>query len=140
MLVVLGFVFLGLCILNTVGLLLSKFLTAAPIAGLRRALGASKFDIIRQHLIEVVVVGLVGGCAGLLFTLVGLQFLKVWLFAGGGDMQSPDRVAMAGSFVHMDLSMVVVAISLSLLTGLLTGLYPAIRVGRLAPATFLKTQ
>lgn len=140
MMMVLGFVFLGLCILNTVGLLLSKFLTAAPIAGLRRALGASRVDIIRQHLIEVVLVSLVGGFAGLLLTFGGLQLLKVWLFVGGADMQNPDRAAMASSFVHIDFSMVVVAISLSLLTGILAGLYPAIRVGRLAPATFLKTQ
>ena len=136
MMVVLGFVFLGLCILNTVGLLLSKFLTAAPIAGLRRALGASRVDIIRQHLIEVVLVSLVGGLAGLLLTFGGLQLLKVWLFMGGSDTQSPDRAAMASSFVQMDFSMVLVAISLSLLTGILAGLYPAIRVGRLAPATF----
>jgi putative ABC transport system permease protein len=138
---VLGFVFLGLCILNTVGLLLSKFLTAAPIAGLRRALGASRVDIIRQHLIEVVLVGLLGGFAGLLLTFGGLQILKAWLFTGGAEeMQSPDRVALARSFVHMDFSMVLVAISLSLLTGILAGLYPAIRIGRLAPSTFLKTQ
>jgi ABC-type antimicrobial peptide transport system permease subunit len=55
-------------------------------------------------------------------------------------MQSPDRVALASSFVHMDFSIILVAISLSLLTGILAGLYPAIRIGRLAPSTFLKTQ
>jgi putative ABC transport system permease protein len=141
MLVILGCVFLGLCILNTVGLLLSKFLTAAPVAGLRRALGASRVDIIRQHLIEVVLVALMGGCSGLLLTLGGLQILKTWLLIGGAeDMQNPDRLALANSFVHMDFSMVLVAIAVSLLTGVLAGLYPAIRVGRLAPATFLKTQ
>jgi ABC-type antimicrobial peptide transport system permease subunit len=35
---------------------------------------------------------------------------------------------------------ILIAIGLSLLTGILAGLYPAIRIGRLAPATFLKTQ
>jgi putative ABC transport system permease protein len=139
--VVLGFVFLGVCILNTLGLMLAKFLSAAPIAGLRRALGASRMDIIRQHLIEVVVVGLLGGAAGLILTLGGLQVLKVWLFSGGlQDTDNPDSVALVNSFVHMDLSVVVIAIGLSLLTGILAGLYPAIRIGRLAPATFLKTQ
>ena len=138
---VLGLVFLGLCILNTVGLLLAKFLSAAPVAGLRRALGASRLDIIRQHLIEVIVVGLLGGVAGLVLTLGGLQVLKLWLYTGGlEDTESPDRVALASSLVHMDFSVMVFAIALSLLAGVLAGLYPAIRIGRLAPSTFLKTQ
>jgi putative ABC transport system permease protein len=138
---VLGLVFLGLCILNTVGLLLAKFLSAAPVAGLRRALGASRLDIIRQHLIEVLVIGLLGGVAGLALTLSGLQVLKLWLYTAGLEAtESPDRVALAGSLVHMDFSVMLFAIALSLLAGLLAGLYPAIRVGRLAPSTFLKTQ
>jgi len=139
--VVLGLVFLGVCVLNTLGLMLAKFLGAAPIAGLRRALGASRMDIVRQHLIEVMVVGLLGGAAGLVLTLGGLAALKAWLYSGYlVGSENPDNVALAESFVHMDLSVIVIAIGLSLLTGLLAGLYPAYRIGRLAPATFLKTQ
>lgn len=139
--VVLGLVFLGVCVLNTLGLMLAKFLGAAPIAGLRRALGASRFDIVRQHLIEVMLIGLLGGMAGFGLTLGGLAILKVWLYSWlVARSDNPDRVALMNSFVHMDLSVIVVAIVLSLLTGLLAGLYPAYRVGRLAPATFLKTQ
>lgn len=139
--VVLGLVFLGVCILNTLGLMLAKFLSAAPIAGLRRALGANRMDIVRQHLIEVMVVGVLGGAAGLVLTLGGLAVLKRWLYSGmliGSD--NPDRVALVQAFVHMDVSVILFAIGLSLLTGLLAGLYPAYRIGRLAPATFLKTQ
>jgi putative ABC transport system permease protein len=139
--VVLGLVFLGVCILNTLGLMLAKFLSAAPVAGLRRALGANRMDIIRQHLIEVMVVGILGGAAGLLLTLGGLAVLKGWLYSDmlvGSD--NPDRVALVQAFVHMDVSVILLAIGLSLLTGVLAGLYPAYRIGRLAPATFLKTQ
>ena len=57
-----------------------------------------------------------------------------------GLADNPDQVALANSFVHMDFSVILIAIGLSLLTGVLAGLYPAIRIGRLAPATFLKTQ
>jgi len=35
----LGFVFLGVCVLNTLGLMLAKFLSAAPVSGLRRRSG-----------------------------------------------------------------------------------------------------
>jgi putative ABC transport system permease protein len=139
--VVLGLVFLGVCILNTLGLMLAKFLSAAPIAGLRRALGANRMDIIRQHLIEVMVVGVLGGATGLVLTLAGLTLLKGWLYSDLlGTSDNPDRVALVQAFVHMDVSVIFIAIGLSLLTGVLAGLYPAIRIGRLAPATFLKTQ
>jgi putative ABC transport system permease protein len=139
--VVLGFVFLAVCALNTLGLMLAKFLSTAPISGLRRALGASRTDIVRQHLIEGVLVGVLGGAAGLVLTFGGLSVLKGLMYSGmlvGSD--NPDRVALVQSFIHMDISVFGFAIALSLLTGVLAGLYPAYRVGRLAPATFLKTQ
>jgi putative ABC transport system permease protein len=137
----LGFVFLGVCVLNTVGLMLAKFLSAAPISGLRRALGARRIDIVRQHLIEVIVVGLLGGAVGLAITLGGLALLRVLLFSSLlAHSDNPDRIALVQSFVHMDIPMLVLAIALSMLTGVLAGLYPAYRIGRLAPATFLKSQ
>jgi putative ABC transport system permease protein len=136
----LGFVFLGVSILNTLGLLLAKFLSAAPVSGLRRALGARRIDIIRQHLIEVVVVGLLGGAAGVALTLGCLSALKGLLFSSElRDSDNPDRIALVQSLVHMDTSVLCIALALSLLTGILAGLYPAYRIGRLAPATFLKT-
>jgi putative ABC transport system permease protein len=138
---VLGFVFLAVCVLNTLGLMLAKFLTAAPISGLRRALGARRIDIVRQHLIEVIVVGLLGGAAGMALTLGGLSSLKVLMFSGRlAHSANPDRLALIQSFVHMDIPVMLAAIGLSLLAGVLAGLYPAWRIGRLAPATFLKTQ
>jgi len=137
----LGLVFLGVCILNTLGLMLAKFLTGAPICGLRRALGARRSDIIRQHVIEVMLVGLLGGAVGMALTLGGLSVLKVLMFSGRlAHSDNPDRVALFQSLVHMDIPVMLAAIGLSLLTGVLAGLYPAYRIGRLAPATFLKTQ
>jgi putative ABC transport system permease protein len=139
--VAIAIVFLGVCILNIFGLMLAKFLSAAPIAGLRRALGASRVDIVRQHLIEVVVVGLLGGIAGLALSFGGLALLRVLLFSASlEDNDNPARVQLAQSLSHMDFGMILVATLLSLLTGVLAGLYPAWRIGRLAPATFLKTQ
>ena len=133
--------FLLVCVLNTFGLMLAKFLKAAPISGLRRALGASRIDIVRQHLIEVVVVGLVGGLVGLGLTFLGLRALRMLndhRIPGMDD--NPARVALQQSLMHIDLSMFGLAVALSLLTGVLAGLYPAWRIGRLTPSTFLKTQ
>jgi len=137
----LGLVFFAVCVLNTLGLMLAKFLTAAPISGLRRALGARRVDIIRQHLIEVIVVGALGGAAGMALTFGGLASLKVLMFSGRlAHSSNPDRTALIQSFVHMDIPVMLAAVALSLLAGVLAGLYPAWRIGRLAPATFLKTQ
>jgi putative ABC transport system permease protein len=47
--VVLALTFLGICVLNTLGLLLAKFMSAAPLSGIRRALGATRSDVVRQH-------------------------------------------------------------------------------------------
>jgi putative ABC transport system permease protein len=138
---VLGFVFLGVCVLNTLGLMLAKFMSVAPVSGLRRALGARRIDIVRQHLIEVMVVGVLGGAAGMALTFGGLAGLKVLLFSNKlANSDDPDHIALVQSLVHVDVPVLVTAIVLSLLTGVLAGLYPAYRIGRLSPATFLKTQ
>jgi len=132
-------VFLAVCIVNTVGLMLAKFLGAAPISGLRRALGASRKHIMQQHLTEVILVAVIGGAVGLVLARAGLWAIKVMTYIPGpGD--NPDRHAMADSLSHMDYRMVVLAVGISILTGILAGLYPAWRVGRAAPASFLKAQ
>ena len=68
--------FLGVCLVNVVGLLLAKFLNAAPLTGLRRALGASRRDIVRQHLTEVLLLGLAGGVLGLVLAVGGLAGIR----------------------------------------------------------------
>jgi len=139
--VAVALMFLLVCVLNTFGLMLAKFLKAAPISGLRRALGASRSDIMRQHLIEVVIVGLLGGAVGLVlsrFGLDGMRALAIRPIPGQDD--NPARVALQQSLSSMDTQMFVFALGLALLTGILAGLYPAWRVGRLSPSTFLKTQ
>jgi len=137
--VVLALVFLAVCILNTLGLMLAKFLGAAPITGLRRALGASRKQIIRQHLIEVMVVGMTGGLVGLALAWMGLWAIRVMTYIPGPD-DSPDKRALAEALSHMDHRMIVFAVGISLVTGVLAGIYPAWRIGKAAPARFLKAQ
>lgn len=135
---VLGFVFLGVCVLNTLGLLLAKLFSSAPVTGLRRALGASRTDIIRQQIIEVMVVGVLGGAAGVALTLGGLAGLKGLLFPVR-QSDNAERVALAQSLVHMDVSVLCAAVAISVLAGAVAGLYCASYVSRIAPATFVKS-
>src|SRR5690606_7563398 len=75
-LVGLSALFLVVCLLNTVGLLLAKFLGRAGDISVRRALGASKLDIFRQQLVECGFVGLLGGVIGIGLSGFGLLAVK----------------------------------------------------------------
>jgi putative ABC transport system permease protein len=125
--------FLGVCLVNVVGLLLAKFLNAAPLTGLRRALGASRRDIVRQHMTEVLVIGLAGGVLGLLLAVGGLAGIRA-IYGSDFNRGAYERLT------EIDPIVVLVTLALSLLAGAIAGLYPSWRIGRTAPAIYLKTQ
>jgi len=139
--VVLALTFLGICVLNTLGLLLAKFMSAAPLSGIRRALGATRGDVIRQHLMEVALLGVFAGLVGIGIAAIGLRLIRKFVLTRSAQFHdNPDFSTIAQSLSHMDGRMILTAVALSLLAGVLAGLYPAWRIGRLAPATFLKIQ
>ena len=128
--------FLGVCLVNVVGLLLAKFMNGAALTGLRRALGASRRDIVRQHLTEVLLIGVAGGALGLLFAVAGLAGIRSMYDVGVYESQ----VEVMKRMTHIDFTVVFVTLGLALMAGLLAGLYPAWRIGRTAPAVYLKSQ
>jgi putative ABC transport system permease protein len=125
--------FLGVCLVNVVGLLLAKFLNAAPLTGLRRALGASRRDIVRQHMTEVLLIGLAGGVLGLLFAVAGLAGIRT-VYSSEFSQGAYERLT------QVDPVVVLVTLGLALFAGAIAGLYPSWRIGRTAPAIYLKTQ
>ena len=128
---IMAFAFLAVCLVNTVGLLLAKFLNAAPIAGVRRALGASRRDIFWQHLTESGVVALAGGIVGGLLGVLGIWALRAWY---GRFVEEATRA------LPFDERNFVIVVVIAVLAGVLAGLYPAWRIGRAAPASYLKVQ
>lgn len=128
--VALSFLFLIVCLLNTIGLMLAKLLARTPQIALRRALGASRLDLVRQYIIEIMLIGLFGGLLGVVLSIIGLQGIKSLMRASSAD----------AVLFEMDWMMVFTAIGISLLASLIVGLYPAIRVSGLPPAASLKTQ
>jgi putative ABC transport system permease protein len=126
-LVGLSFMFLAVCLLNMIGLLLAKFLGAAPLVGLRRALGASKAMIFRQHLVEVGVIGFVGGALGIAIAAAGLAGMRK-LYENYEEL------------THLDFTMVITTLGIAILSGIIAGLYPTWRVCAIQPAAHLKTQ
>lgn len=123
----LAFGFLAVCMLNTVGLLLAKFLRRSGEIGVRRALGASRRAILNQFLVEAGVIGLAGGVLGL-----GLAYLGSWVVR-----QQPASYA---DLAHLDPLMLATTIVLAVAAGLVAGLIPAWHACQVSPAIQLKSQ
>jgi putative ABC transport system permease protein len=122
----LAFGFLLVCLVNTVGLMLAKFMRSAGELGIRRALGASKRALLEQLLVESGVVGLVGGVGGLLLALLGLWLVR---------HRPSDYAALA----HLDPVMLLTTFLLAIGATLLAGLLPAWRACQIPPALQLKS-
>lgn len=123
----LAFGFLAVCLLNTVGLLLAKFLRRGGEIGVRRALGASRRSIFVQCLVEAGAIGLAGGVLGL-----GLAWLGLWAVR-----QQPTEYA---SLAHLDPLMLLSTFVLALFASVLAGLLPAWSAMQVTPAVQLKSQ
>lgn len=119
--------FLLVCLVNTVALLLVKFLRRGGSLSVRRAMGASRASIFMQLLVEAAMIGLAGGVVGLLLSLFGLWIVR----------QQPATYA---ALAHLDGSMLIATFLLALVATLLAALFPAWRACRLMPARLLKTQ
>ncbi|NNE04712.1 MAG: ABC transporter permease [Xanthomonadales bacterium] len=124
----LSLLFLLVCLLNTIGLLLAKFIGKSGDIGLRRALGATRGTLFRQHMVEAGLIGLGGGIFGLGLAWLGLRGVEI-LFG-----------EFIENLVTMDWLMVLTAIGLAIVSALLAGLYPTWRACSIAPAGQLKTQ
>ncbi|MEO9216128.1 MAG: ABC transporter permease [Rhodanobacter sp.] len=121
-----AFGFLLVCLMNTTGLLLAKFLQRTTEISVRRALGASRQQIFFQCLVEAATVGIAGGLFGLLLAWAGL-----W-----GIRQTPADYA---DLAHLDIPMFATTFALSIAASLFAGLLPAWRACHIAPALQLKT-
>jgi putative ABC transport system permease protein len=91
--------------------------------GLRRALGATRRHIASQFITESLLLGLLGGVAGV---LLGILATAGYAIAGNLPTIIPPEGVFGG-------------LAAALLTGALAGLYPATRAARLAPTQALRS-
>lgn len=119
--------FMLVCLLNTVALLLVKFLRRGGELSVRRAMGASRRAVFAQLLVEASLVGLSGGGAGLLLAAFGLWIVR----------QQPAQYA---ALAHLDPTMLLTTFVLAVCATVLAAVFPAWRACRLAPARLLKIQ
>lgn len=117
---------------NVANLLLIRSTARQRELATRSALGAGRGHIIRQLLTESLAISLAGGFLGLILGFVGVRLL---LAISPGDIP---RVGSDGSAVSLDLNVLLFTLGVSIFTGILFGLFPAISTSRINLARALK--
>jgi len=126
-----GFVLLIACA-NVASLLLTRSLARQKEVAIRAALGASSWRVVRQLLTESILLSLIGGAAGVFLAYGGTKGLVGLLPA----TQVATLPFLAN--VHIDARILVFSFGLSILTGMIFGLAPAIQSSKPQLAGVLK--
>jgi putative ABC transport system permease protein len=104
----------GIGIMN---IMLASVLERTPEIGLRRALGATRIDVIRQFVLETMLLAVGGGILGL---MLGVALSRIIAsFAGWSTIVTPGSLALA--------------FLVSVVVGLVSGIYPAVKASKLDP-------
>jgi len=109
----------GIGIMN---IMLASILERTREIGLRRAVGARQSDVVRQFVVEAVMISFVGGSFGIVFGFV-MSRLIAWL---------------AGWSTIVTASSIVLAFFVSISVGLVFGIYPAVKAARLDPVEAIR--
>jgi len=122
-----GFVLLISCV-NVANLLLARATGRTREFAIRTALGANRARIARQLLTESVLLALAGGAFGMLFASWGTSAAIKTL---------PDALPRAEE-IHLDVRVLLFTLAVSLLSGLLFGLAPALKTSQVEISETLK--
>jgi putative ABC transport system permease protein len=106
---------------NFANLLLIRGASRQQEIAVRAALGASRWRLVRQLMTESTLLSLVGATLGVLFSVAGVRMLLALL--------PPEKIPRTGE-VHLDGWVLVFTLGLSLVTGLVFGLAPALHITR----------
>jgi putative ABC transport system permease protein len=109
----------GIGIMN---IMLANILERTREIGVRRAIGARRSDVVRQFLVEAVLISFVGGMLGI---VLGMTISKtIAVLAGWSTVTSISSIALSFTF--------------SVSVGLIFGLYPAMKAAKLDPVEAIR--
>ena len=109
----------GIGIMN---IMLANILERTREIGVRRAIGARRSDVVRQFLVEAVLISFVGGMLGI---VLGMSMSKtIAVLAGWSTVTSVSSIALSFTF--------------SVSVGLIFGLYPAMKAAKLDPVEAIR--
>jgi putative ABC transport system permease protein len=110
---------------NIASLMLARAASREREIAVRASLGAGRRRIMRQLLTESALLALIGGALGIVFAYGGLHLLRAAFPPGGGYGEIPHS-----EWLRIDWTVLGFTAAISLITGLLFGLAPAIQISR----------
>lgn len=125
-----GLVLLLACA-NVANLMLVRSAARRLEIAIRMSLGGSRWRLVRQLLVESLVLSLLGGAAAMLIT--------VWTAGSLGKFIPPMDFPVALN-IHADRTVLLATLVISLLTGVIFGILPALRASGVAPASVLNEE
>src|SRR2546423_4874615 len=113
---------------NVPNLLLARFTSRRKEIAIRTALGATRAQIVYQFLAESVLTAAIAGVLGVLLAIWGLDLLK----------KVAENFLPRVREISLDVNVLLFAVGLSLITGIILGLVPALHASRSDPIDSLK--
>src|SRR5256714_2972089 len=113
---------------NVANLLLARFISRRKEIAIRAALGATRARIVFQFLAESVLTAAIAGVLGVLLSIWGLDLLK----------KVAENFLPRVREISLDVNVLLFAVGISLITGIVLGLVPALHASRSDPIDSLK--
>lgn len=113
--------------INLININITRIMERSSEIGVRKAFGASSRTLVYQFIVENIILTLLGGLIGLVFSVIVLQILN-------------SAELIANLELQLNFTVLLVGLLVCLIFGLLSGVYPAWRMSKLNVVSALKAQ